>query len=132
MTPPASCLGRVNVDLAQFSLQEYLEINPHDIAVGVDHIGRDVPRVIRPFLENVESARLKDRVPCRHLDACDRPPVADPLEGGDEGAGEEKQECCEPFEHLIHLSTKGENMGTGTGWEDPKKYKIKAEVSVTS
>ena len=103
MTPPASCLGRVNVDLAQFSLQEYLGINPHDIAVGVDHIGRDVPRVIRPFLENVESARLKDRVPCRHLDTCDRPPVADPLEGGDEGAGEEKQECCEPFEHLIEL-----------------------------
>ena len=39
---------------------------------------------------------MKNEIYDIYLDAGDRPPIADPLKGGDQGAREEKEQCCEP------------------------------------
>ena len=54
-TPPASCLGRVKVDLREVFFTFYLSfkciLDSHDIAVSVYHVRWDVPWVIGAFLD---------------------------------------------------------------------------------
>ena len=65
--------------------------------------------------QNTLTGSWKNEIYDIYLDAGDRPPIADPLEGRDQGAGEEKQQCREPGDDGPGGDEGADNANEGLG-----------------